>query len=358
MRVTMRDVAQHAGVSVKTVSRVVNREPHTRPEVIRRVRASIDELGWVPNGSARALRTGRTGIVGIGVAELRRPYLAGLVEALVTEADRRGMQAAVEPTHRQAESVHRLLDARGRVFDGVVLIGHDLPDSVSGALGAWPIVVVQGAPSQSTSSSESAPSSQSTPSHGQASQSAASQGGSDRVDEDVVEAAMLIARHLAVMGRTRPALIGSDRAGVSGFTLGALAKAGIDPESVPVVRLESPADRRAGARAVGEVLAGCPEVDALVCVNDEVALGALAALAAHGIAVPDQVAVIGYDNLEDGWFSTPSLTTIDPGRERIARTAFDLLGSRLDGTAPEHAREVVLPARLIRRESTLGSGAG
>ncbi|QFY07738.1 LacI family DNA-binding transcriptional regulator [Nonomuraea phyllanthi] len=335
MRVTMRDVARHAGVSVKTVSRVVNREPHTRPEVIRRVHASIDALGWVPNGSARALRTGRTGIVGIGVAELRRPYLAGLVEALVTEADRRGMQAAVEPTHRAPESLRRLLDARGRVFDGVVLIGDDLPGSVSGALDERPVVVVHGARP-----------------HDEA----------DRVDEDVAEAATLTARHLAVMGRTRPALLGADRGGVgespAAALLAALAATGIDPGAVPVVALGPLADRRAGARAGAEILARRPEVDVLLCVNDEVALGALAALAARGIDVPGRVAVIGHDNLEDGWFSTPSLTTIDPGRERIARAAFELLGARLDGTAPARARSAVLPVRLVRRESTLGVGAG
>jgi DNA-binding LacI/PurR family transcriptional regulator len=332
MHVTMRDVARHAGVSVKTVSRVVNREPHTRPEVIRRVHASIDELGWVPNGSARALRTGRTGIVGIGVTELRRPYLANLVEALVTEADRRGMQTAVEPTHRSPESVRRLLDARGRAFDGVVLIGHDLPDGVPGALGERPLVVVQGAPSRHEA---------------------------DRVDEDAAEAAMLIARHLTVMGRTRPALLGSDRRG-AGRTpmLAALAATGIDLEAVPVASLEPPADRRAGARAAAEILSRNPEVDALLCANDEVALGALATLAAGGVDVPGRVVVIGHDNLEDGWFSTPSLTTIDPGRERIARAAFDLLGGRLDGSAPAHARSLVLPVKLVRRESTLGGGAG
>ncbi|MEV0345530.1 LacI family DNA-binding transcriptional regulator [Nonomuraea sp. NPDC050680] len=332
MHVTMRDVARHAGVSVKTVSRVVNGEPHTRPEVIQRVHASIDELGWVRNGSARALRTGRTGIVGIGVAELRRPYLASLVETLVTEADRRGMQAAVEPTHYSSESVRQLLDARGRTFDGVILIGHELPDSVPRRPNSHPIVVVQGPQSQHEM---------------------------DRVDEDVAEAAMLIARHLTVMSRTRPALLGSDqRAALSAALLTALATTGIRPEAVPVIPLEPPVDRRAGARAAAGILMRNPEVDVLLCANDEVALGALAALAAREVDVPRRVAVIGYDNLEDGWFSSPSLTTIDPGRERIARAAFDLLGERLDGTAPAHARSVVLPVKLIRRESTLGVGAG
>jgi DNA-binding LacI/PurR family transcriptional regulator len=343
MRVTMRDVAERAGVSLKTVSRVVNREPHIRPEMVRRVRAAIDELGWVPNGSARTLRTGRTGVVGIGVAELRRPYLAGLVEALVTEADRRGMQSAVEPTHRDPENVRALLDARGRTFDGVVLIGPDSTTPVEDALGERPVVVVQAAQREGDQL----------------------KGEVDRVDDDVVEATALVARHLAVMGRTRPALLGSDRAQTPGEHAAApsavlhtaLTTAGIDAGAMPVVQLGDAWDRRAGARAAAEVIELHPDVDALLCVNDEVALGALAALAEAGVDVPGRVAVVGYDDLEDGWFSTPSLTTIDPGRERLARTALDLLADRLAGRAPAHGRAVVSPVKLVRRESTLGVGA-
>ena len=81
-KATIVDVAKEAGVSVATVSRVVNLEPHIRPEVIRRVRAAIAELGWVPNGSARALRTGRTNVVAVAVPHLQRPYHALLAEAL------------------------------------------------------------------------------------------------------------------------------------------------------------------------------------------------------------------------------------------------------------------------------------
>ncbi|NEE00885.1 LacI family transcriptional regulator [Phytoactinopolyspora halotolerans] len=335
----MRDVAEHAGVSVKTVSRVVNLEPHIRPEMVQRVRAAIEELGWVPNGSARALRTGRTGVVGIAVAELRRPYLAGLVEALVTEADRRGMQAAVEPTHRDPENVHAVLDARGRTFDGVVLIGDDDATAVvPDGLGERPVVAVQ-APRIS--------------------------GAVDHVAEDVADAATLIARHLAVMGRAHPAILGPDRARTPGepgsapsaAMRSALFAAGFDVDSVQHVPLGGTWDRRAGQQAAADVLHRHPGVDSLICVNDEVALGALASLAAAGVDVPGQVAVVGYDNLDDGWFSTPSLTTIDPGREPLARAALDLLADRLSGQASAHARSAVVPVRLVRRESTLGAGA-
>ncbi len=321
MRVTMREVADRAGVSIKTVSRVVNGEPHIRPEKVRRVHAAIDELGWVPNRTARALRTGLVGVVGIAVTELRRPYLAGLVEALVTEADRRGMLAAVEPTRGDPARLEAVLAARGKTFDGVVVIGPTAP--VADGLDDRPVVVVQGGSSDSTA---------------------------DSVDEDVAEAAALVARHLAVMGRSRPALLGADQPQMRT----ALAQSGIDPAAVPCVDLGEVADRRAGARAAAQLLEQHPDVDALLCVNDEVALGALAALVKHGVDVPGRVAAVGYGNLEDGRFSTPSLTTIDPGPARLARSALELLADRLAGTAPRRPRAVVSPVELVRRESTLG----
>ncbi|MFI7128713.1 LacI family DNA-binding transcriptional regulator [Nonomuraea sp. NPDC050153] len=334
MRVTMREVADRAGVSIKTVSRVVNGEPHIRPEKVRRVHAAIDELGWVPNRAARALRTGLVGVVGIAVTELRRPYLAGLVEALVTEADRWGMLAAVEPTHGDPARLEAVLAARGKTFDGVVLVGPAvligsavLVGPVGDGLDGRPVVVVQGGAAEVDRIEV------------------------DRVQEDVAEAAALMARHLAVMGRSRPALLGAHQDELRA----ALAASG--PEAVPCAELGEVADRRAGARAAVQVLERHPEIDALLCVNDEVALGALAALVKHGVDVPGRVAVAGYGNLEDGRFSTPSLTTIDPGPARLARSALELLADRLAGTAPRQPRAVVSPVELIRRESTLGRDA-
>ncbi|MEW1837837.1 LacI family DNA-binding transcriptional regulator [Nonomuraea angiospora] len=341
MRVTMREVADRAGVSLKTVSRVVNGEPHIRPEKVRRVHAAIDELGWVPNRAARALRTGQVGVVGIAVTELRRPYLAGLVEALVTEADRWGMLAAVEPTHGDPARLAAVLAARGRTFDGVVLIGPAAP--VADGLGERPVVVVRGGAAGADRAGvdragvdRAADRAEMDPVE------------VDRVEEDVAEAAALMARHLAVMGRSRPALLGAHQDELRA-RLG-----GSGPVPVPCAELGEVADRRAGARAAVQVLERHPDVDVLLCVNDEVALGALAALVKHGVDVPGRVAVAGYGNLEDGRFSTPSLTTIDPGPARLARSALELLADRLAGTAPWQPRAVVSPVELIRRESTLG----
>ncbi len=360
----MRDVAALAGVSVKTVSRVVNREPHTRPEVVARVRAAIDELAWTPSAAARSLRTGRTGMLGVGVAALRRPYLATLVEALVVEADRRRLPVAVEPLHDDPERLRALLASRGRSVDAVVHVG-PLPEGVPLDEGVpdRPLVVVQGGPVPVAGALD-----------------ALSPGGAggdglgparavvDRVDEDVVQAVVLVARHLAVMGRRHPVLLGPDRAHGSGedrrrpsAALRAAVAAAVPgaeaPPEPPLVPLGTVADRAAGARAAALALSEHPSVDAFVCTNDEVALGALAALAAAGVPVPHRVAVVGYDALDDGRFSAPTLTTLDPGPRALARAAVDLVVDRLDGAGPAGPRTLVLPVELLRRASTLGEQA-
>lgn len=322
----MRDVAALAGVSVKTVSRVVNLEPHIRPETLRRVRAAIEELGWLPHTSARTLRTGRTGIIGVGVPDLRQPDLAALVNVLVEEIARNGMHAAVEPTHDRPERLRNLLEARGETFDGIVTIGPIAPELMSSIPATEPLVSIQ----------------------------AATVGTVDGVETDPVEAASLVARHLAVMGRSRPVLLGYERITLAGQAmLRALRAEGIGPPLATDGRVRT---RSEGFEAARHAVATWPQADAIVCARDTAALGALAALAAAGVCVPDEVAVIGNGALDDGRFTTPSLTTVNPGRARMARAAMDLLTERLSGAADAQPRRILTPVELVRRESTLGPG--
>ncbi|WP_335987642.1 LacI family DNA-binding transcriptional regulator [Glycomyces sp. MUSA5-2] len=315
MRVTMREVAVRAGVSVKTVSRVVNEEPHIRPETRDQVRAAIAELGWTPNASARTLRTGRTGVVGIAVAGLRRPLLAALVERLVMELDRHGLHAAVEPTHDDPARLAAALGLRGHTFDALLAV--DAPDLPAEAVAAedGPVVRVD------------------------ITRRPATEPAVDVVRADLDQAVNTALRHLRVMGHHRPVLLGPGPLAEPGQAL-----ARIDP---------GPGDigRAAGFRAAQRALTEQPGVDALICGTDEIALGALAGLHAAGVDVPGRVAVIGYGNLDDARFSTPSLTTIDPDPISLAHNAIDLLTARFSqpGQAPE---SVSVPVTLVQREST------
>lgn len=323
MRVTMREVAARADVSLKTVSRVVNGEPHIRPEMQARVRAAIEELGWTPNLAARTLRTGRTSIIGIVVAELRRPLLASLVETLVTEVNRNGLNAAVEPTQGDPDRLAEVWAQRGRMFDALLVV--DLPGLPARTAldDGGPVVHLD---LSGTAVADAA----------------------DVVRSDLDQAADLIRRHLAVMGRTNVVQLGpGPLTGRSDVELVEL----VEQPGLEVRR----DDRAAGFLTARRAVVG-RGVDALVCGTDEVALGALAGLHAAGVLVPDDVAVLGFGALDDGWFATPSLTTIDPDLPQLARTAVELAVRRLAGEASARA-DIAVPVSLVRRESTMGAGA-
>jgi DNA-binding LacI/PurR family transcriptional regulator len=107
---------------------------------------------------------------------------------------------------------------------------------------------------------------------------------------------------------------------------------------------------------MARVLDAGTEVDAVFGLNDALAIGALHVLHERGVAVPDEVAVIGFDDIEDAAYATPPLSSVAPGREQIAQTAVDLLLARVDGTAPDEHVEVITDFAVVPRESTGGAG--
>ncbi|RMI03472.1 LacI family DNA-binding transcriptional regulator, partial [Cellulomonas triticagri] len=138
MAVTMQDVAAAAGVSVKTVSRVVNDQPHISPDKRERVLAVIADLGYQLNPAARTLRTGRSGVIGLGLPDLREPYYAELAHAVLEQAGRRGLTVLVDPTGGDRERELALLGGRGGGLDGVLLyaLGVGADDAAGAALPA------------------------------------------------------------------------------------------------------------------------------------------------------------------------------------------------------------------------------
>ncbi len=112
--------------------------------------------------------------------------------------------------------------------------------------------------------------------------------------------------------------------------------------------------RADGARAMARLLDSGDPPDAVFCFNDLLALGALRTLLERGHAVPGEVAVAGFDDIEDGRYATPTLTTVAPDKEAIAREAVALLAERMAGGNGSAAREIHVPHRLVIRESTTG----
>jgi DNA-binding LacI/PurR family transcriptional regulator len=337
--VTMNDVARAAGVSLKTVSNVVNGYRYLSPATKAKVEAAIDALGYRVNVTARNLRQGRTGSIKLVVPELHIPYFAELADSIVEEAARRGLIVLLEQhrsDRRRELGVLRADD--GRQVDGVlfspVSVGQDDADRFRVD---FPLVIlgesIFGAPC-------------------------------DHVTMRNIEGARAQVEHLVRLGRRRIAVLGlNEFPRISSSTLrfkgasAALSDAGLGL-TPDMIAGELPWVRPNGARLMGQMLDRGARPDAVVCFNDALALGAMHELIRRGVRVPDDVALIGFDNVEDAQYAQPALSTIDPGRTQIARLAVEMLCERIgmtDGFDPATAsREIFADFTVVARESTLG----
>ncbi|NUR73865.1 MAG: LacI family DNA-binding transcriptional regulator [Hamadaea sp.] len=335
MSPTLRDVAERAGVSIRTVSNVVNGFAHVAPATRARVEQVVAELGYRPNTVARSLRQGRSRMLALVVPELDVPYFAELTRFVIEHAAARGYTVVVDQTDGDPTRERELImnGTTANLFDGVIfspiaLGGADLRDRTV----TTPVVLLG---------------------------ERASAVGLDHVMIDNVTAAGLATRHLIELGRTRIAAIGDQndetRQTARLRTLGfrqAVTEAGLRVDPV-LLRSTSFFHRADGAAAMAELLALADPPDAVFCYNDLLALGALRTALQHGVRVPEDIAIIGFDDIEDGRYSTPSLSTISPDKEQIARLAVELLANRLDGDTTEPV-EVPADFTLQARESTLG----
>jgi DNA-binding LacI/PurR family transcriptional regulator len=330
--VRLRDVAAHAGVSIRTVSNVVNDFQYVAPATRARVQASIDALGYRPNVAARNLRRGRTGLLALVVPEIDSPYFSDLAARTVRIAEEDGWTVLIDQTDGDAARERRLLHGeRSQLVDGVIFSPWSTAaEELATRRDATPFVLLgehAGAPPV------------------------------DHVVIDNVAAAREAVAHLLAGGRRDIAAIGIE-ASVANETArqrqlgfrGALAAAGLPWRADREAAVTS-LHRAEGHRAMSGLLAAGDRPDAVFCFSDELALGALRALADAGLRVPDDVALVGFDDIEDGRYAVPTLTTIAPDKDRIAQLALQVLRDRLAGD-DRPARVITAPHRLVVRESS------
>jgi DNA-binding LacI/PurR family transcriptional regulator len=334
--VTLQDVARLAGVSTKTVSNVVHDFPYVRVETRRRVQWAIDELGYRPNLSARGLRSGRTGVIELSVPELRQNYFAELADEVIRAAERRNLGVLVEQTggDRQRE-IDVVTGRRPYLADGLLYAPEQLGPEDKDLLSTRLPCVLLG--------------------------ERIFGGPVDHVTMHNTSAAKDAVCHLLGLGRRRIVVMGAHPDGqvqlraadlrIAGYKQ-ALDEAGV-PHDSDLIRVAAPWHHWSGAEAMRELLRSRVQFDGLFCLTDGLALGALREMAAAGVRVPDDVAVVGFDNIDESRFSVPSLTTVDAGRAEIARIAVDLLVERMDEKGQRQPPRLIKPAfRIIRREST------
>ena len=337
-RARLADVAALAGVSVKTVSNVVNAHPQVHADTRSRVQDAIDHLGYRPHAVGRQLRRGRTDVVALAVPEVDSPYFAELARHVVDAASARSLSVVVEQTGGSLAAERALVDAReSGLVDGLVLspVATGAAELERRASEVPMVLLGEGA----------------------------RPAGVDHVGTDDVLAAQEATAHLLGTGRRQVALLVDPSAAAPLATsrwrregwARAHAAAGLpvpDHLVLPVGAFTY-ADGAAGvARALRP--GGRPAFDGLVCANDVLALGALRALDDAGVGVPDDVGVVGWDGVSFGAYTTPPLTTVAPDLRQIAGAALALLADRIEGTCPPDApgRRVVAGHRLVVRASS------
>jgi len=338
-RVGIKEVAAAAGVSWKTVSNVVNDTGRVGAATRARVEAVIAELDYRPNLAGRQLRRGRTNTLALAVPWVHAPYFSVLAHELIDVAGTRGYRVLIEET-RSTRSTE-LEVARGfdvQAIDGIIFSPLELtPAEIDEVRGTVPLVLL-GERADPDPSRERR---------------------TDHVSIDNVAAAAEVTTHLLDAGRRRLGFLGAEPRGagrtgaqrVQGF-VEAHEAAGLEVDERWVLQVDQ-FSRPAGASTVESVLARIDQIEGLVCANDELALGALHALRRNGVRVPEDLAVTGWDNTEDGRFANPSLTTVAPDLRAIAETAVDRVLTQLENRAVDPV-DAVVPHRLLVRESSRG----
>ncbi|MFC3687053.1 LacI family DNA-binding transcriptional regulator [Aquipuribacter hungaricus] len=334
-RVTLEMVAAAAGVSRGTASRVLSGSPKVSQVASTSVRAAAAQLGYRPNLSARSLVTGRSGLVGFAVNEdddrlFTDPYFAQLVRGMhheLTGSDHALVLSLVSDSSERS----RLLEFAATRLDGLLLAyGHSDPGLAEELDAVGARVVFAGR----------------MPARGPAEHTT-------WVDSDSVGGARAAVEHLLERGRRCVATITGDLDMAAGFDRAEGWRQALREADLPHGDdLTAPGRFREeeGRAATEQLLARHPDLDAVFCANDLSALGALDALAAAGRRVPDDVAVVGFDDIPAAATARPPLTTVRQESELMGRRMARLLLDRLDG-GTEPVQEV-LPTTLVVRESS------
>jgi LacI family transcriptional regulator len=329
IRTTMADVARESGVSLMTVSRVINGKVDVSEDTRQRVLEVIDRLDYRPSGIARSLATRRTGTLGLVVPDISNPFFADVARGVATEAYHEDYNvflcSSEEDGQRELDLLHSLEEKR---IDGLILCSSRLADALLAAtLARFPSAVLVNRRSRDP------------------------QVGTVLADDEAGAHVLMLCllhsgrRHIGFLAG--PPMSHSGFARMCGYQA-ALAAADQRCEDAlvqpcaPVVN--------GGLEAALALLAAQPQIDALFCYNDLVAVGALQACARLGRRVPDDVAVTGFDDVPLAALVTPALTTCRVSRYELGARATQRLLTQIDGRSGDHG-EVVVPVEMVVRAS-------
>ncbi len=335
---SIKDVARRAGVSVGTTSNVLNRPELVRPETRAKVQAAIDELGFVRNESARQLRSGGSRMLAYVVLDAGNPFFTDVARGIDEVARDAGFALFLcnsdQDPAREEEYLDQLLQHR---VHGALITAVDYANPKLRALRALgvPVVLVDRAPQES--------------------------GDWCSVGVDDVQGGDLAITHLLKQGHRRIAFVGGPLSitQVSDRLLGCkrgIARLGLTEETLVSVVTDAP--NVAEGRRAGEWLGGLPasrRPSATVCANDLLALGVLQQMTSRGISVPEQMAIVGYDDIEFAAAAAVPLTSVSQPRLSIGRSAARLLLMEAQAGSDHNHQHIQFPPKLVVRASSLTS---
>jgi len=325
----IREVAEKAGVSVTTVSHVVNQTRFVAPDTEIRVRQAMKDLNFRPNILARSLRRGETKTIGLILPDSANPFFAESARMLEEAAFRRSYSLILCNSDGDIQKERRYTDVLfNKQVDGIIFMaaGDDTQTLSDLIIRKFPVVIVDRILDQMEV---------------------------DAVITDNHQSGYLATRHLIENGHTRigiirgPSNVTPSAQRVTGFQH-ALSEAGISIAS----ELEVTGDfhSESGYQATKQLLK-FPQLTAIFACNDLMAIGALRAIREAGLSVPEDISLIGHDDIEMASYTQPALTTIAQPIEQLAETAIQYLLERIE--QPEISpRRTVLPNELIIRKST------
>jgi len=320
--VTIKDVAAKAGVSVATISRVLNGKGPVRAATGRRVLATAKALHYVPHAAARSLSTRTTHTIGLLLPDLHGEFFSEVIRGIDGAARRRGYHLLVSGFHSERAEMSAMLDAvRGRV-DGIIVMAPDRSAIMTAdEVARMPVVRLNSGQGYATS-----------------------------INIDNFGGASAMVKHLASRGRHRIAFICGPQRNADAVERQRGYRSAI--RALHASPIECPGDftEEGGYLAAKELVQRRPAPDAIFAANDSMAIGALRALREGGVHVPDEIALAGFDDIPIARYVTPALTTVSVAISELGRRAFEMLLDEISGRTSTQRREK-FPTRLVVRES-------
>ncbi|MEM7090273.1 MAG: LacI family DNA-binding transcriptional regulator [Pseudomonadota bacterium] len=330
-RVTLIDVGREANVSAITVSRCIREPEKVSPKARERIEAAIARLGYVPDQAASILASGRTNVVGLIVPSLTNAVFADVIRGIYDALEDSNLSLQIGNSRYSPTKEEVLIRTFLRQkLSGLIVSGVDQTQSARSVLAeaSCPIVQIMDI-------------------------------GPDPVGYQIgfshFDATVAAVEHLIDCGYRKPGLIAArmdprSQARVAGFRHATERHGLHDPARL--VTTQQSSSTGLGGQLLSDVLARAPDTDAVFCINDDLAAGALFEAQRRSISVPQQLGICGFNDLEMSAHLNPALTSVATPRYQIGHRTIELIRDVLNGGAVDHPRQIHLPTELLVRQTT------